>query len=155
MERLAGRFWPGRRPRGADQAPAGTRPGWCGGGSAPVPVPDLADPSGRPWSAALHLGGGRALDAHYPVDPPLVIGPPLPRIAVRSVAAAPAFSLDLRLPTPAALLYVGLLHFTDGRSRLGRARVAGTWSAPTATFWGTWIGTSSQRGTVRITLRQR
>jgi hypothetical protein len=154
MERLAGRFWPGRRgARGAGRPAAGVRPE-CRGGD-PAPAPAGAEPLRPLWSATLHLGGGRALEASYPVDPPLLTGAPPPRIAVRSLPAAPRFSLDLRLPTPAAPLYVGVLHFTDGRSRPGLARVAGTWSAPTTTFWGTWLGASSQRGTVRITLCQR
>jgi hypothetical protein len=151
MERPVARFWWGRRRRGdAEPAPGTVRTGR----RHAEPLPEPVEPAGMFWSAAVHLAGARVLEASYQIDPPLLIGAPLPRVAARSVPAAPAFSLDLRLPTPAALLYVGVLRFTDSNSRAGRARVAGTWSAPTSTFWGTWLGTGRQRGTVRIMLRQ-
>jgi hypothetical protein len=156
MERLAGAFRLGRRGRGpVSRVPAGVRVGGRAGDAVdPAAARLVAEPPGPPWLATLNLTGGRTLAADYPVDPPLLLGVPLPRIAVRSLPAGPTFSLDLRLPTQAALLYVGVLHFTDGRSRPGRARVAGTWSAPTTTFWGTWLGASGQRGAIRVTLRQ-
>ncbi|MEN3358366.1 MAG: hypothetical protein V7637_2348 [Mycobacteriales bacterium] len=148
MERPVARFWWSRRGRGGTGQPAGAVRTGLRAGEPP------AEPVGTFWSAALQLAGARMVDLSYEIDPPLLIGAPLPRVAVRSVPAASAFSLDLRLPTPASLLYVGVLNYTDGHSRTGRARVAGTWSAPTSTFWGTWLGAARQRGTVRIMLRQ-
>jgi hypothetical protein len=151
MQRPVARFWWSRRGRGeADQPLRAVRIGV----RAAVPPADPAGVVDTTWSAALQLAGARVVDLSYQIDPPLLIGAPLPRVAARSAPGESAFSLDLRLPTPAALLYVGVLNYTDDHSRTGRARVAGTWSAPTSTFWGTWLGAARQRGTVRIMLRQ-
>jgi hypothetical protein len=152
VERPAARLWSVWRGRGAGRPPASGLAGALRTSWRPEAPPGEAP--GAPWSAVLHLGGARTLEASYRVDPPLLIGAPLPRVAVRSLPSTPAFSLDLRLPTPASLLYVGVLGYTDSRSRPGRARIAGTWSAPNTTFWGTWIGAASQRGTIRLVLRE-
>jgi hypothetical protein len=126
-------------------------------GAAPAAVavePLVAAAVEVAWSAAVNLRGSRTLDVAYPVAPPLLTEGQLPRVVVRSVSAAPAFTLDLRRPTRGALLFVGVLRYTDGRGWLGVVRVAGTWSPATAGFWGTWMGAANQRGTVAVTLRQ-